>query len=54
MTTITILVVLFLVVLFVLGFRVVFSKKEGIKIGGGGGVTASDSKSEKHENHENN
>lgn len=53
MTTITILVVLFLLVLAVLGFRVVFSKNDETKTSGGG-VTASDSKSEKQENHENN
>lgn len=53
MVIVKILVILFLVVLFVLGFRVVFSKNDETKKSGGG-VTASDSKSEKQENHENN
>ena len=54
MTTIMVLVILFLVVLFIAGFRVVFAKKTS---GGkrGGGVTAHrDLKPEKQKNDENN
>ena len=54
MTTITVLVILFLVVLFIAGFRVVFKKKEtGSK--NGGGVTAhKELKPEKQKKDENN
>lgn len=54
MTTITILVVLFLLVLAVLGFRVVFSKNDGTKTSGGGTTAPNGTKPEKQENHENN
>lgn len=53
MVIVKILVILFLGALAALGLQVVFSKKQ--RTGkSGGGVTASDSKSEKQENHENN